>query len=38
MADYLSSFYLVESKALNLKVGFNLLFGKGHRAVITEEE
>ena len=38
MADYLSSFYLVESKALNLKVGFNLLFGKGHRAFITEEE
>ena len=36
MADYLSSFYLTDSKALNVKFGINLLFGKGSRTVIEE--
>lgn len=35
MADYISSFYLVESKAVNLKFGLNVLLGKGGRSVIT---
>lgn len=38
MADYLSSFYLTDSKALNVKFGINLLFGKGGRTVVTEVE
>lgn len=29
MADYVSSIYLLDSKAFNLKFGFNLVFGKG---------
>lgn len=29
MADYISSFYLVEAKAFNVKAGVNLLFGNG---------
>ncbi len=29
MADYVSSIYLTDSKAFNLKLGLNLLFGKG---------
>ena len=36
MADYLSSFYLTDSKAFNLKFGLNLLFGKGSRSIIEE--
>lgn len=35
MADYISSLYLVESKAFNVKVGLNLLIGKGGRSVIS---
>ncbi|MBQ6741876.1 MAG: hypothetical protein IJR04_04730 [Bacteroidales bacterium] len=34
MADYVSSFYLIESKAFNLKFGINLLFGKGGRSQV----
>ncbi len=34
MADYISSFYLIESKAFNLKFGINLLFGKGGRSKV----
>lgn len=37
MADYISSFYLIESKALNLKFGLNILIGKGGRSVITAQ-
>ena len=37
MTDYISSFYLTDSKALNLKVGLNLLFGKGKRTVVSAE-
>lgn len=35
MADYISSFYLTDSKALNLKFGLNILIGKGSRTIIT---
>lgn len=35
MADYISSFYLIESKSFNIKVGFNLLFGKGGRTKVA---
>lgn len=35
MADYISSLYLAESKAFNLKVGVNLLFGTGGRTFLT---
>lgn len=31
MTDYVSSFYLTEAKAFNIKVGLNLLFGTGGR-------
>ncbi len=34
MGDYLSSFYITDSKAFNLKVGINLLFGTGGRTTI----
>ena len=34
MTDYISSMYLTDSKAFNLKVGLNLLFGKGGRRTI----
>ena len=34
MADYISSFYLVDSKAFNLKFGLNILIGKGGRSEI----
>lgn len=34
MGDYLSSFYITDSKAFNLKVGINLLFGTGGRSTI----
>ena len=34
MGDYISDFYLTESKAFNLKVGLNLLFGTGGRTQI----
>lgn len=34
MADYISSFYLVESKAFNVKFGMNILIGKGGSSVI----
>ena len=37
MADYISDFYLVESKAFNIRLGLNLLFGKGGRSVVTAE-
>ena len=36
MADYLSSFYLTDSKAFNMKLGLNLLFGNGDRKIISE--
>lgn len=36
MTDYISSIYLTDSKALNLKFGINLLFGKGGRSVVAE--
>ena len=36
MADYVSSIYLVEAKAFNVKFGFNLLFGMGGGAQIVE--
>ena len=36
MADYVSSIYLVEAKAFNVKFGFNLLFGMGSGAQIVE--
>ena len=35
MTDYISSIYLADSKAFNLKVGLNLLFGKGGRRSIV---
>lgn len=34
LGDYLSSLYLTDSKAFNLKVGINLLFGTGGRTTI----
>lgn len=34
MGDYVSSFYLTDSKAFNLKFGINLLFGTGGRSRI----
>lgn len=37
MADYISSFYLIESKALNLKFGLNILIGKGGRSVVSAD-
>ena len=37
MADYISNFYLVESKAVNIKFGLNILIGKGDRSVVTAE-
>ena len=36
MADYVSSVYLVEAKAFNVKFGMNLLFGKGGATSIIE--
>lgn len=36
MADYVSSIYLVEAKAFNVKFGINLLFGKGGATSIIE--
>lgn len=36
MADYVSSLYLVEAKAFNVKFGFNMLFGKGGVTQIFE--
>lgn len=35
MADYISSIYLTDSKAFNLKFGLNLLFGNGGRKVVS---
>jgi len=35
MGDYISDFYLTSSKAFNLKVGLNLLFGTGGRSRIN---
>ena len=35
MTDYVSSFYLTEAKAFNIKVGLNLLFGTGGRDFLT---
>lgn len=35
MVDYLSNFYLVQSKSFNVKIGFNLLFGKGGRTKVS---
>ena len=37
MADYISNFYLDESKAFNIKFGLNILIGKGGRSVVTAE-
>ena len=37
MADYISSFYLTDSKAFNLKFGLNILIGKGGRSVVSFE-
>ena len=34
MGDYVSDFYLTDSKAFNFKLGFNLLFGTGGRTRI----
>lgn len=34
MGDYVSNFYITDSKAFNLKFGFNLLFGTGGRSRI----
>ena len=34
MADYISSLYLTDSKAFNMKVGLNFLFGNGGRETI----
>lgn len=36
MADYVSSIYLVEAKAFNVKFGLNLLIGNGGGAAIVE--
>lgn len=36
MADYVSSIYLVEAKAFNVKFGLNLLIGKGGATAIVE--
>ena len=36
MADYVSSIYLVEAKAFNVKFGLNLLFGRGGATSIIE--
>ena len=36
MADYVSSIYLVEAKAFNVKFGLNLLFGMGGGSAIVE--
>lgn len=36
MADYVSSIYLVEAKAFNVKFGFNMLLGKGGFTQIVE--
>ena len=36
MADFVSSIYLVEAKAFNIKFGFNLLFGMGGTTQIVE--
>lgn len=38
VTDYISSIYLTDSKALNVKFGLNLLFGKGGRSVVEEVE
>lgn len=35
MADYISSFYLTESKAFNIKFGLNVLIGKGGRSIVS---
>lgn len=35
MADYISSFYLTESKSFNTMFGINLLFGKGGRSKVS---
>ena len=35
MADYISSLYLVESKAFNVRFGLNILIGKGGRSVVS---
>lgn len=36
MADYVSSIYITEVKAINLKLGVNLLFGNGGRKTILD--
>lgn len=37
MSDYISSFYLTDAKAFNVKFGVNLLFGNGGREVVAAE-
>lgn len=36
MGDYVSSIYLTDAKAFNLKFGFNMLFGKGGSSKIAQ--
>lgn len=38
MTDYMSSFYLTDSKTLSMRFGINLLFGKGNRTSVTVYE
>jgi hypothetical protein len=38
MFDYVSSFYITESKAFNVRVGLNLLIGKGGRTTVKSIE
>lgn len=35
MADYISSIYLIDSKAFNVRVGMNVLLGKGRRKPLS---
>lgn len=37
MADYISSIYLADAKAFNVRVGFSLLFGNGGKDKISQD-
>ena len=37
MADYVSSIYLADAKAFNVKLGFSMLFGDGGKNKITQD-
>ena len=37
MADYISSIYLADAKAFNVRIGFNLLFGNGGKDKISQD-